>query len=90
MNEAEESWLNDELTGIDNSLKNETEIMKPSGEKWTDPEIRQEREKFKKMIDTVNENINKSDKTAITAYKIQKWSFILSLFVYAFLKIVNI
>ena len=90
LNEAEESWLNDELSGIEHALNNNTETTKSSGEKWTHQEIQQERERFKQLIDTVNENITKSNKTVITAYRIQKWAFIISLVLYAALKIANI
>ncbi|MFA4910651.1 MAG: hypothetical protein WC649_06400 [Desulfobacteria bacterium] len=90
LNEAEESWLNDEQTGIARALNNNKESTKSSGEKWTPQEIKQERERFKQLIDKVNENITKSNKNAITAYGIQKWSFIVSLVLYAALKIVNI
>ena len=59
LNEAEETWLSDELAGVELASKNDTVIAKSTGEKWTDQEIQQEREKFKSLIDKVNENISK-------------------------------
>lgn len=88
-NETEESWVNSELEGIEKAINNATEIIKSTGESWTAQEIRQERDKFKKMIDIANENMSKFGKQAITAYRIQKWSFIISILLYSFLKIVN-
>ena len=90
INEAEETWLSDELAGIEHAINNATESTKSTGEKWTAQEIQQEREKFKRLIDKVNENISKSNKWAITAYNIQKWAFVVSLILYSVLKITNI
>ena len=90
LNEAEGIWLSDELAGVELASKNDTVITKSTGEKWTAQEIQQESEKFKSLIDKVNENISKSNKSAITAYNIQKWSFVVSLILYSMLKITNI
>lgn len=89
-NEAEKTWSSDELAGIEHAINNDTEIIKSTGEQWTPQEIRQERDKFKRLIDKANENISKSDKRAITAYNIQKWAFVVSLILYSVLKIINI
>lgn len=89
-NEAEKTWMSNELEGIEKAINNSTEIVKSTGEHWTPQEIRQERDKFKRLIDKVNNNISKSDKHAISAYNIQKWTFVVSLILYAILKIISI
>lgn len=86
-NEAEQTWLHDELAGIEHAINNATEVI---GEQWTPQKIRQERDKFKKLIDEINENMSESEKRAFTAYKIQKWGFVLSLILYSILKVINI
>lgn len=83
-NEAERTWMSNELEGIERAINNTTEIVKSTGE------IRQERDKFKRLIDIANKNISKSDKQAISAYNIQKWAFVFSLILYSILKIINI
>lgn len=89
LNEADQTWMKDELAGIEQAINNATEITKSTGEKWTPQEIRRERDKFKEMIDKINDSITKLEKKAITAYNIQKWAFVLSLILYSVLKILN-
>lgn len=89
-NEAEKTWMSDELTGIKQAINNATEIVKSTGEQYTPQEIRQERDKFKRLINKANEIMSKSGKRAITAYNIQKGSFVVSLILYSILKIINI
>lgn len=89
LNEAEQTWMRDELEGIEQAINNATEIKKSTGEKWTPQEIRRERDKFKKMIDKINDSITKLEKKAITAYNVQKWTFVVSLILYSVLKILN-
>ncbi len=89
-NEAEKTWVSSELVGIEKSINNSEIIRKSTGEQWTSQGMHQERDKFKRLMDIANENISKSSKMALSAYGIQKWSFVISLILYAFLRIVNL
>jgi hypothetical protein len=89
LNEAEQTWMRDELAGIEQAINNVTQITKSTGEKWTPQEIRRERDKFKEMIDKINDSTTKLERKAINAYNIQKWTFVVSLILYSVLKILN-
>lgn len=89
-NEAEELWAHDELKGFEKMLNSSIEILKSTGEVWTSEELQKEKDKFKKMLRLAAKNISNSDKYALKAYNIQKWTFVLSLILISIFKMINI